>query len=115
MTATQLNMSYKTDSMPDQNLLRGSKAIADKIDWGAILLPVTQDDLDKLETVLENNASNIPNIKMSVYKNRRGKYSNCFLWMYANKGTARFNGLFLTDWNYELIPIEELNIDTKLL
>ena len=114
MTATQLNMSYKTDSIPDQNLLRGSKAIADKIDWGAILLSASQDDLDRLETILADKGSVIPNVKMSIYKNRRGKYSNCFLWMYANKATARFNGLFLTDWNYELLPIEELNIDTMI-
>ena len=91
-----------------------SKAVADKIDWGAILLSVSQDDLDKLETILADQGSITPNVKMSIYKNRRGKYSNCFLWMYADKGTARFNGLFLTDWNYELIPIEELNIDTMV-
>lgn len=31
MTSTQLNQSWKTDDIPDQNLLRGSKAIADCI------------------------------------------------------------------------------------
>ena len=114
ITSTQLNASWKTDDIPDQNLLRASKAIADKADIGEILLNVTQNDLDKLENVLTEEAV-IPNIKMSIYKNRRGKYTNCFLWMKANKATSRFDGLFLTNWNYELIPIEELNIDTQLL
>lgn len=114
LTSTQLNMSYKTDDMPDQNLLRGSKAVADKADWGSILLNVTQNDLDKLDNILSDEGVTIPNVKLSIYKNRRGKYTNCFLWMKANKGTARFDGLFLTNWNYELIPIEELKIDTVI-
>lgn len=114
ITSTQLNMSWKTDDMPDQNLLRSSKAIADKADWASILLNVTQKDLDKLENILADNGTKIPNVKLSVYKNRRGKYTNCYLWMYANKATSRFDGLFLTNWSYELIPIEELKIDTTI-
>lgn len=76
------------------------------------MLNVTQNDLDKLENILSDEGVTIPNVKLSIYKNRRGKYTNCYLWMKADKGTARFNGLFLTNWNYELIPIEELKIDT---
>ena len=38
MTATQLNSDYQTSSTPDQNLLRGAKSIADKVDYGSILL-----------------------------------------------------------------------------
>lgn len=114
MTASQLNGSWKTDDIPDQNLLRGAKSLSDKLDIGEILLNVTKDDLNKLENVLSEVGVKVPNIKMSVYKNRRGKYTNCFLWMYANKATARFDGLFLTDWNYELIEINELNIHTHI-
>ena len=36
MSATQLNGDWKDAKIPDQNLLRGAKAMADKIDQGAI-------------------------------------------------------------------------------
>ena len=112
MTASQLNGSWKTDDIPDQNLLRGAKSLSDKLDIGEIMLNVNQNDLDKLSNILEDQGVMTPNVKISIYKNRRGKYTNCFLWMRANKATSRFDGLFLTDWNYELLPIEELNIHT---
>ena len=38
MSATQLNSDYQDSETPDQNLLRGAKSIADKIDYGSILL-----------------------------------------------------------------------------
>lgn len=91
-----------------------SKAIADKVDVGMILLDVTKNDLERLDNILNEQGQRVPNVKMSVYKNRRGEYSNCFLWMYADKATARFDGLFLTDYNYELIEINELNIHTHI-
>ena len=37
LSSTQLNADYQTSETPDQNLLRGSKAIADRIDWGGIM------------------------------------------------------------------------------
>ena len=56
MSATQLNADYQTSETPDQNLLRGAKSIADKIDVGSILLPVSSEDLDNLSQILTNNA-----------------------------------------------------------
>ena len=37
-SATQLNADYQESETPDQNLLSGAKAIADKIDYGSILI-----------------------------------------------------------------------------
>lgn len=91
-----------------------AKSLSDKLDIGEIMLNVNQNDLDKLSNILEDQGVMTPNVKISIYKNRRGKYTNCFLWMRANKATSRFDGLFLTDWNYELLPIEELNINTEI-
>ena len=54
MSATQLNGSYVDADVPDQNLLRGAKAIADKIDYGSILLSVRDDDLVALENILSS-------------------------------------------------------------
>ena len=114
MTATQLNSDYQTSSTPDQNLLRGAKAIADKIDYGSILLPVRDVDLASLENILHrNNGFDTPNIKLSIYKNRRGRYKGVILWCKADLGTCRIQPMFLTDYMYELQPIENIKIKYK--
>ena len=108
LSSTQLNQDWKSADIPDQNLLRGAKAIADKIDMGCILLDVTTEDKEALQSII--GEGRMPNVKMSIYKNRRGSYNKCYLWMHADKSTCRFNGLFCTDYNYELIPIKDVNI-----
>ena len=65
--------------MPDQNLLRGAKSIADKIDIGMILLDVTDEDKTALENLINQEGYTMPNVKMSIYKNRRGSYNKCYL------------------------------------
>lgn len=106
MSSTQLNGDWKQAKTFDQNLLRGSKSIADKIDAGTILLDATQEDLEKLAPIT-SKLGVVPNVKMSVYKNRGNKYNNLLVWYRANKGTARFIPLFCTTYNFELIE----NID----
>lgn len=114
MSATQLNGDYQDSKTPDQNLLRGAKAIADKIDYGSILLPVKENDLASLETVIAKNpAWTGPTIKMSVYKNRRGRYKSVILWCKAELGTCRIQPIFMTDFQYELQSIEDIKIEFK--
>lgn len=113
LSGTQLNADWKEAEMPDQNLLRGAKSIADSIDLGYHILPVNQKDLEGLETILAANTFDKPNVKMSFYKNRRGKYKGVYLWTKADYGTCRFKPMFATDWNYEIIPIEDLKIITE--
>lgn len=112
-SSTQLNASFKTDSIPDQNLLRGSKAIADRIDCGSILLNVTADDVANLTTAgwISNWGGLVPNQKLSVYKNRRGKYVNCYVWILADKGTCRFVPIGTTTWNFEPYVIPPLPLE----
>ena len=112
MTATQLNADYKTSDTPDQNLLRGAKSIADKIDFGAIMMEVTKDDLTNLEPVI-NQGAPIPDVKISIYKNRRGQYKGIYLWAVSDRGTCRINSVFATKWNYELVQINKLNVKVK--
>lgn len=57
-----------------------------------------------------NNIPVVPNVKMSVYKNRRGAYNRIFLWMYANKGTCRYETMFATDFNYHPIDLKETEL-----
>lgn len=114
LSSTQLNQDWKSADIPDQNLLRGAKSIADKIDTGMLLLDVTEEDKEKLQSVVGSNGMGMPNVKMSIYKNRRGSYNKCYLWMYADKATCRFDGAFCTDYNYELIPITDTRIHMRV-
>lgn len=111
LSATQLNGSYTESETPDQNLLRGAKAIADKIDYGSILLPVKQQDLESIQPILSSDGGFAkPNLKISVYKNRRGKYKGIYLWCNADLGTCRVNPMFATTYDYEILPINDIKI-----
>ena len=110
MSATQLNADYQTSETPDQNLLRGAKSIADKIDFGAIMLLVRDDDKKGLEKILTTGTFEVPTIKISIYKNRRGRYKGIYLWCKADLGTCRIKPMFATGWDYELIPIDDTKI-----
>lgn len=110
MSSTQLNGDWKEAKVPDQNLLRGAKSIADKIDMGAILLGVTEEDTQALENILNSNVFDTPTIKISIYKNRRGRYKGIYLWCKADLGCCRIEPMFCTDYSYELLTIEDIQI-----
>ena len=103
MTATQLNADYITAKQYDQNLLRGAKSIADKNDCGMIML----------ENVLAEGGFERPTIKISIYKNRRGRYKSILLWCKCNRGVCKIEPMFATNYSYELIEIEDLKIKVK--
>lgn len=109
-SATQLNGDWKDAEIPDQNLLRGAKAIADKIDYGAILLNTTDKDLEALQQILGSNLFSTPNIKLSVYKNRRGRYKGVYLWCKADLGCCRIDPMFATTYDYNIINIDDIKI-----
>ena len=113
LTATQLNADYISAQQYDQNLLRGAKAIADKIDAGMIMLEVSQDDLKALDLLLKQNNFEKPVIKMSVYKNRRGRYKDVLLWCKADRGTCRIEPIFVTDYQYKFIDIPVYKVNVK--
>jgi replicative DNA helicase len=110
MSATQLNGDYQEAKTPDQNLLRGAKSIADKIDYGSILLSVKEEDIDALDSILSSNIFEKPTIKMSVYKNRRGRYKGIIMWCKADLGTCRIQPMFCTTYDYEFINMDDIKI-----
>jgi hypothetical protein len=110
MSATQLNGDYQTSETPDQNLLRGAKSIADKIDYGSMLLGVKDEDLVKLDKILATNVFERPTIKISVYKNRRGRYKGIYLWCRADLGCCRVEPMFCTTYDYEMKSIDDIKI-----
>lgn len=105
-SSTQINGNFKTEKIPDQTLLSGAKAIANRIDFGEILLDLTPEDIEELNkqgNFIETYGQ--VNMKCSIYKNRRGKYNRVLLWMYADKGTCRYETRFVTDYMYnDLTP-----------
>lgn len=113
ISSTQLNGQYTDAETPDQNLLRGAKAIADKIDFGAIVLPTKSEDIEALGKILTSNTFERPNLKMSVYKNRRGRYKGIYLWCNADLGCCRVKPMFATTYDYEIINMNDIKILTE--
>ena len=110
-TATQLNAEYRTAQVYDQNLLRGAKSIADKIDLGMIMLDASQEDREALQPLVDQQGFPPPDTKISVYKNRRGRYKDVLLWCVSNKATCKIEPKFVTDYQYELIDVPALQIN----
>lgn len=113
-TSSQLNGDWKNVKDGDQNLLRGAKSMSDKLDFGAIGLPVTKKDLDALQPILSKGFYPEPNLCLHIYKVRRGRFNKVKLWMHVDLGTCRTEDLFLTNNDYELIPIESTTIEKIL-
>ena len=59
-----------------------AKSIADKIDFGSILLGVKSSDIESLQSVLATNAFEEPNLKLSIYKNS-SENPNYFNFVYS--------------------------------
>lgn len=78
---------------------------------GAILLTVSDKDLTSLEKVCSAGGFDKPNIKMSIYKNRRGRYKGIYLWCKADLGCCRINPMFATTYNFELVSIDDIRIE----
>ena len=112
MTSTQLNSDYRTSKIYDQNLLRGAKSIADKIDVGMIMLEVDEEDEESLAEIIKSGFE-MPTIKISVYKNRRGPYKNILMWCKEDRGTCRIIPMFVTNYKYELVKVDDLKIQIK--
>lgn len=109
-TWTQVTGDFKNESNRDQTIVRGAKSIIDKCDVAAIVSRPTAKELQKLEKILKTTSQfgkNRPNICMSVYKNRGGKYNNVKIWLDIDYSTMRVGDLFVTDYEYEILPIEQ--------
>ena len=114
-SSSQLNGLSRTEKILDQNVLAGAKAMANRVDFGSVMVDATAEDLEELEPILKSmpGLDGVPNIKFSVYKNRRGKTTRAILWMKASKGNCRYETMIdkttgralVTDFNYELIDI----------
>ena len=130
-TATQLNdvWSKKPVGARDQNHIRGSKAIADKIDIGMIGVRMTEEEFEQIKPMweeikkqyIDNNKDGIdwrnapdPNLVIDVYKNRRGELNAVKVYRYFDYATCRCIDYFMTDSYYRGIKnIGQFQFSTK--
>lgn len=106
MSGTQLNGNWQEfKGLRNQNLIRGSKGIVDKIDVGGISLPVTQEEHQTIDITARKLGKDLPTQVQDIYKVRRGKYNRVRIWSRVDLGTCRTEDLFLTDSDGNEIPI----------
>lgn len=111
-TCTQVSGDYKNEKNRDASIIRGSKAIVDKIDIGYIVSRPTTQELKLLEGILKKQiGQQKPNVCLSIYKNRGGKYNKVKIWLYIDYNTMRVHDLFVTDYEGEQVPMEKTNIE----
>lgn len=109
-SSTQLNRSAKEAENRDTQSLRGGAATADKVDMGLMTFKVTAKDRDNIKHILERGFYELPNYSHWVYKNRGGK-SGVIIWTVMNLGNMREKTLFVTDLDYNLLDLKEVDID----
>jgi replicative DNA helicase len=100
-TSTQLSADYETKEIKNQNLIRGSKSIADKADIGTISLIPNQSELDLGAAIAAKLGTKVPNLITDVYKNRRGKWTGIRIWRMADLATCRIEDCFITNQKNE--------------
>ena len=114
-SATQLNGDWKTAKEADQNLLRGAKSIADKIDVGAILMPVREYDKDLIDAYMTRvGFGPRPNAVIHIYKVRQNKFNNVRLYVYFDKSTCRLEDCFCADYSGQVLEVDDTNVETVL-
>ena len=132
-SATQLNDGWSKQKigLRDQNCLRGSKAIADKIDIGMIGVRIPDEEKKQIEAIWQElqrkdpqKYKHEPNIVIDIYKNRRGELNAVKIFRYFDYGTCHCEDLFITDASYKAVqdigqlqyeqrPYDFLDLKTK--
>lgn len=120
-SATQLNdgWSKRTIGLRDQNCIRGSKAIADKIDIGLIGVRIQDEERKQIEAIwnelkFQKKSTRDPNIVIDIYKNRRGELNCVKIFRYFDFGTCRCYDLFITDASYKSVQdVGSLSYDLR--
>lgn len=104
-TGTQINSNIEQGKFAGVEVIRGSKAIIDKVDGAGVLRRVGPDDL-KLVSGLTSQSGYTPTHSIDIFKNRRGKHNKVRLWIDLDLGTLSTKELFLTDEYGALIEMQ---------
>jgi len=122
-SATQLNENWsKKEIGPrDQNCLRGSKAIADKIDGGLIGVRLQPAEREKIQEIwnrikVAKGYDKDPNIVIDIYKNRRGELNCVKIFRYFDYATCHCTDYFVTDGEYHTVEnVKEIRCVEKIV
>ena len=106
-SGTQVNANEPDADFADESVIRGSRAIPDKADYGSVLRFASPDKLKLIQPLLKTGLPR-PNMFIDIYKNRRSQFKRARLWIYADLGICRFEDLFLTDEWGEQLPVSIL-------
>lgn len=102
MSATQLSGDWEGTKFRNMGYIRGSKAVADKVDIGMIGIRLSGEEKTRVEKILGANEMK-PNIVIDVYKNRSGRATEIKLFRYFDYATCRSYDCFVTDAEYNRI------------
>lgn len=105
MSGTQLSGDYDKPIFRGMGFLRGSKAIADKVDTGAIVIRLKPEELEKVQPIIEVTKQQ-PNVVSDLYKNRSGSLTEVKIFSYFDYGTCRMRDMFITDLSYNILDLE---------
>lgn len=78
-------------------------------------IPISEQDKESIKSITDELCCGKIDLKVSVYKNRRGRYKDILLWCSTDLGTCRIEPQFATDYNYNLVNIEDLKIEVSPL
>lgn len=107
-SSTQLNRSWENEAktgIRNQNMIRGSTGIVDKIDAGYITVPVMEEELKALENIIQQYGLKKPTHVTDIYKLRRGRWKDIRVWSNVDLGTCRSEDLFATNALFNLVDI----------
>lgn len=111
-TASQLNGEAQSALYKDQNLIAGSKALANKLDLGIISMEPTKAEQKKIESVLHKMVGMPqPNMCHWVYKVRRGRLTRIIIWSKIDLGTMTERCLFVTNYDFQLVDMDFTKIE----
>jgi replicative DNA helicase len=103
MSGTQLNGEWEKNTIRNANMIRGSKAVVDKIDIGCISVVLSAEELSSVQAIIDQQGIVLlPNMVTDLYKNRRGELANIKIFRFFDYGTCRMTDLFMTDVYYNL-------------
>ena len=103
-SGTQTNRGVEERQVRTENCIEGSKAIANKIDFGIVsvkLLPGTE-EMESVQAIIDQGHFPYrPNQVLDIYKNRGGRATAIKIFRYFDYGTCRGYDLFVTDTDYQ--------------
>ena len=122
---TQISEEGRKEGMRNQSVVKGGKSIPNKADLGYTVFTPTTKEMSILEPIIEKLSKGfgrkpIPNLCISIYKNRWFNYEEdnvqpkmIKIWIYFNGGTGECFDCFATDEKYRLINLPKTRIDCR--